>query len=429
MTNVITTGRNTAPPILDAVQFDLQLSSYKKIQLQNGIELYYVNAGAEDVMNAEWVFFAGNSFESKNLVAAASNFLIRNGTSNRNAFQINEHFEYYGSYLNRSCYNETAVVSLHCLTKHIGELLPVVRELITDSVMPDTELDIFRKNSLQRLAVNLKKTDFVAGRLIDSYLFGIQHPYGRYTEASDFQNLQRNELLDFYRNYYQNGKMIIFLAGKLPAQVEQLFDRYFGNLPNREYTVPDFSCTPSNEKKFRVQIDGQGAQGSIRIARPFVSRMHPDYLKSTVLNTVLGGFFGSRLMRNIREDKGYTYGIHSYFQKHIGPSAWMISTDAGSDVCEAAIREVYREMQILREELVPDEELSLVKNFMIGSILSTIDGPFQIMGRWKSYILNNLPERFFYDNIEAIKYVTAEELRVLAQKYLQPDEFYELVVQ
>ena len=107
-------------------------------------------------------------------------------------------------------------------------------------------------------------------------------------------------------------------------------------------------------------------QGSIRIARPFPNRHHPDFLKVLVLNTVFGGFFGSRLMSNIREDKGYTYGIHSYLQNHIQQSAWMISTEAGKDVCEATITEVYKEMKDLREELVDEEELLLVQKLYDG---------------------------------------------------------------
>ena len=136
-------------------------------------------------------------------------------------------------------------------------------------------------------------------------------------------------------------------------------------------------------------------QGAIRIARPFPNRHHPDFMKVMVLNTVFGGFFGSRLMSNIREEKGYTYGIHSYVQNHIHKSAWMISTEAGKDVCEATIEEVYKEMKLLREELVDEEELLLVRNYLIGTILGDLDGPFQIMGRWKNLILNNLDRRLF----------------------------------
>ena len=147
-----------------------------------------------------------------------------------------------------------------------------------------------------------------------------------------------------------------------------------------------------------------------------------------VLNTVFGGYFGSRLMSNIREDKGYTYGIYSYLQNHRQQSAWVISTEAGRDVCEATIAEVYKEMELLRNETVDKEELLLVQNYMMGSILGDLDGPFQIINRWKNIILNGLDESYFYNQIDAIKSITASEIQDLANKYLVPDKFYELVV-
>lgn len=420
--------RKQAPEIVDAVNFDLHLKTADKMILDNGVEVYAVNAGAEEVLSLEWVFFAGNWQEEQDLVAATTNFLLRNGTSSKTAFQLNEHFEYYGAYLNRACYNETATITLHCLNKHIKELLPVVRELITDSVLPQHELDIYKQNMKQRLKVSLKKSDFVASRLIDVYLYGEQHPYGKYSRAEDFDVLNREQLQAFYKQYYQQGKFILFVAGKLPADIGALLNQYFGDLPNNNIITAPIAIAPAAEKNFRITNDAEGVQGSIRMARPFPNRHHPDFMKTMVLNTMFGGFFGSRLMSNIREDKGYTYGIHSYLQNHIHDSAWMISTEAGKDVCEAAIVEVYKEMKDLREELVDEEELLLVRNYMMGGILGDLDGPFQIISRWKNIVLHNLTEQYFYDSIKTIKTVTAEELQELAQKYLQPEAFYELVV-
>jgi predicted Zn-dependent peptidase len=143
---------------------------------------------------------------------------------------------------------------------------------------------------------------------------------------------------------------------------------------------------------------------------------------------LFGGFFGARLMNNIREDKGYTYGIYSYLQNHIQQGAWMVSTEAGRDVSEATITEVYKEMELLRNELVDEDELMLVRNYLMGTILGDLDGPFHIIGRWKNIILNDLDESFFYKTIETIKTIPATELQVLANKYLDPKDFYELVV-
>jgi predicted Zn-dependent peptidase len=185
---------------------------------------------------------------------------------------------------------------------------------------------------------------------------------------------------------------------------------------------------PAKEKKYRVTNDPQGVQGAIRMGAQFPNRHHPDFVKAQVLNNVFGGFFGSRLMSNIREEKGYTYGIYSYLENHIQESAWVISTEAGRDVCEATVTEVYKEMEGLRKAPVDEEELLLVRNYMMGSILGDLDGPFQIINRWKNIILNGLDESFFNHQLETIRTVSAEELQQLANKYLQPENFYELVV-
>lgn len=423
-----TLDRKNPPRIKDAVEFDLQLKPYEKAVLDNGVEVYAINAGTEDVLQIEWVFYAGNSYEHKNLVAASTNFLLKNGTSQKNAFQINEHFEYYGAYMNRNCYNETATLSIHTLSKHLPHLLPVVKELVTDSVFPQEELDTYQQNMKQRLRVNLKKSDFVASRLIDTYLYGEDHPYGKYSKFEDFDALEQEELKKFFSEYYQQGKLIIFVAGKLPQNIFELLNQSFGDLNIKTVDVPEPAIVPATEKKYRVINDQQGVQGAIRLASPFPNRHHPDFMKVQVLNNLFGGFFGSRLMSNIREDKGYTYGIYSYLQNHLQQSAWVISTEAGRDVSEATVAEVYKEMERLRNEPVDDEELLLVRNYMMGSILGDLDGPFHIINRWKNIILNGLTGQYFYDQINTIKSASSEELQALANKYLQPDQFYELVV-
>jgi predicted Zn-dependent peptidase len=421
-------NRKKPPYIKDAVEFDLKLKPYQKYTLNNGVDVYAIDAGAEEVVMVECVYRAGNWFENKNLVAATTNFLLKNGTNTKNAFAINEHFEYYGSYLNRACHNETATLTLHSLTKHLKELMPVVKELLTDSIFPEPELDIYKQNMKQRLNVNLKKSDFVAGRLIDAYVFGEHHPYGRYTRFEDFDSLNQQQVVDFYKDFYLNGKLVVFVAGKLPVNLFDILNGSLGGLNNTPVEIANITVTSVPEKKYRITNDPSGVQGAIRLASHFPNRHHPDFIKVQLLNNLFGGFFGSRLMSNIREDKGYTYGIHSYLQNHRQQSAWMVSTEAGRDVCEATIREVYREMERLRNEPVGAEELLLVQNFMMGSILGDLDGPFHIINRWKNIILNDLPEDYFYQQISTIKNSKVDELQALANKYLVPENFYELVV-
>lgn len=423
-------NRTKPPYIKDAIEFDLKLKPYQKMVLQNGVEVYAIDAGAQDVLQMEMVFYAGNSFEKHNAVAAATSYMLKNGTSTKTAFELNEAFEYYGAHCSRSCKHETASLTLHTLTKHLGVLLPVVKEMIADSIFPEVELAIYKQNSKQKLSVNLQKCDFVANRLIDAYIFGEDHPYGKYIAATDYDALTTEQLKDHFNQYYLNGHCVIFVAGKLPGNLFEVLNSQFGGLslkPGGQLVTKKIA--PSVTKKYRVSNDPDGVQGAIRIARNFPNRHHPDFMKMMVLNTVFGGFFGSRLMGNIREDKGYTYGIHSYVQNHFqDTTALLISTEAGKDVAEATVAEIYKEMEILREELIDEEELLLVRNYLIGSILGDLDGPFHIIGRWKNIILNNLDEQYFYDSVKMIKTIPAEELKELANKYFQPEDFYELVV-
>ena len=423
-------NRKKSPAIIDTVELHLQLKPYTKFTLDNGVEVYSIHAGAQEVVMVEMVFMAGNWQEDKNIVAATTNFMLKNGTKQKKAFAINEHFDFHGAYLNRGCQNETATFTLHTLGKHLPKLLPVMSEILTDSIFPEEELVIYKQNQKQRLSVNLKKCDFVANRLIDEYLFGQQHPYGKYSSAEDYDAISREDLVAFYNQFYTNGKCIIFTAGVLPTDIQEQLNNAFGSLPLNKTVLPTktYSTIRTEQKKHNITNDQNGVQGAIRLARPFPNRHHPDFTKVQVLNNLFGGFFGSRLMSNIREDKGYTYGIHSYLQNLIEQSAWMISTEAGKDVCTATIAETYKEMARLRDETIEETELHLVRNFMMGSLLSDLDGPFQTISRWKSYVLNGLDEEYFKKAINTIRTVSAEELKELANKYLNEDDFFELVV-
>ena len=422
--------RKSAPHIKDAVEYAINLKHPDQFKLNNGVDVYSLHAGTEEVVQIEWIFKAGNWYEKKKNLAAATNFLIKNGTSTKTAYQINEFIDFYGAYLSRSCYNETAVVTLHCLSRHLEGVLPLVQELFTDAVFPEGELNIYRQNMQQKLAVNLRKCDFVAGRKIDEMVFGPDHPYGVYSNPEDYDAIGKSELEAYYAQYYKNGHCMIFAAGVLPVHFEKLMNDFFGSLPFNQQPLQELQhpVVEASQKKWNIINDPSGVQGAVRIARPFPTRKHPDFPKVQVLNALFGGFFGSRLMTNIREDKGYTYGIYSYLVNHIHAGAWMISTEAGRDVCEATVNEVYHEMQRLREGEIDDHELLLVKNYLIGTLLGSLDGPFQIIGRWKNLILNGVDERYFYHSVDVTKNITTAELKEMAVKYLNPEEFYELIV-
>lgn len=423
--------RKIAPAIHDAVSFHFNLQEINKEVFENKVPLWWLNAGTQDVVQLDWVFEAGLWHEQKTAVTQATAAILRNGTANKSAIEINEAIEFYGAALKISPNNDYTIISLHTLTKHLPALLPIMREIITEAAFAEDELEIYKRNALQRLSLSLRQCDFVANRNIDAFLFGKQHPYGKFTEAPDLQALTRADLLQFHQQHYNAKNCKIFLAGKVTAAEVKMVNDFFGKDAwggNEEVTQNNYTLQPATEKKHSISNDENGVQAAIRIARHFPTRTHPDFTPMIVLNTLFGGYFGSRLMTNIREEKGYTYGIYSHIYNYKNAGALLIATEAGRDVSLQAVEEIYKEMDIICNEKVDDEELLLVKNYLLGNLLGDLDGPFSIIQRWKNLILNGFNEEQFYQNIEIYKTIQPAQLQDLAQRYLNKDDYYELVV-
>jgi zinc protease len=422
--------RKTPPAIHDAIEFDYILPPINEQKLSNGIPLYWLNAGVLDVVEIDWVFPAGLWYEQKPAVSYAVAALFKNGTSKRSAHEINEALEFYGASLRVNPSNDYSVVTLHTLTKHLPALLPIIYEIFTDAIFADKEVAIYKQNAIQKLLVNLRECDFVANQRIDAMLFGEFHPYGRFSKKEKIEALTREDLVTFYKSSFALAHAKIFMAGKIGEQEVKLVDEIFGKSATTAVTLFEetFSAPAPAEKKERVINDPNGVQGAIRIGRIFPNRHHPDFAPMVVLNTLFGGYFGSRLMSNIREDKGYTYGIYSSLSPYINGGSFTVHTEVGRDVIEPAVKEVYHEMQLLRDAPAGEEELLLVKNYLLGNLLGDLDGPFSILQRWRTLILNDMTVDHFNRNINIYKTIKAEELQVLAQRYFITDDFYEVVV-
>jgi zinc protease len=423
--------RKRAPLFKDAIDFDYVLPDINREIWNNNLPVYWLNAGTQEVVQIDWIFKAGLWHEPATAVAQAVAALVKNGTARKSALEINEAIEYHGAALKVVANNDYTIVTLHTLTRHLPALLPVVKEVLTEAVFPEKELELYQQNGKQRLAVNLRQCDFVANRNIDAMLFGKKHPYGRFTNADDIDQLNTELLRGFYREHYHSGNCRIFMAGCITEQdvhlVKELFGKEAWGEPHPVAT-PSYTIEPAADHIARIQNDETGVQGAVRIARHFPGRKDPDFTPAMVLNTIFGGYFGSRLMANIREEKGYTYGIYAHIYNYRNAGALLIATEAGKEVCEATVSEVYKEMDLLCNERVNEEELLLVKNYLLGNLLGDLDGPFSILQRWKNIILNDLPDDQFERNIHIYKTVTATELMDLAQKYLRKEDYYELVV-
>lgn len=427
-----TVNRTIAPKIHDAIDFEFTLPPINTSKLDNGIPFYWFSGGVQEVVEVDWVFPAGLWQEPKAAVALACGGLLKNGTSQKTAHQIHEAIEFFGANLQISTGDDYTVISLFCLTKDLPLLLPIVQEMLNDAQFPEEELALYKQNAVQRLMVSLLQCDFVANQRIDTLLYGEDHPYGRYSKVEKIEALNREDLTAFYKENFDLGKTKIFMAGKLGNTEIALINKFFGTskvlLTATENTKIIKPGVAAIGQKFREINDANGVQAAIRIAREFPNRHHPDFPKMVILNTLFGGYFGSRLMNNIREEKGYTYGIHSSIQPRLHGGALTIHTEVGRDVMEPAIIEIYKEMALLCDQPAEAEELLLVKNYLLGGLLGDLDGPFQIVQRWRSLILNDLDEAHFYTNVAVYKAITPSDIQMLAQQYFQAKDFVEIAV-
>lgn len=415
-------------PAVKLVEF-LKSIEPRYIQLSNGLPVYLIDEGIQEVLRIELIFKAGNYYQKQKQVAKATNTLLASGTSKHSAEVISEHFDFYGAYLETSNDKDNAYLGLFTLNKHLENTLPMLAELIMDPVFPEHELDLFRSTRKQHLEVNQQKVKYLARVHFHEQIFGPNHPYGMRLQAQHLDELKRESLIEHHRNHYRAEECFVVVSGKIPAGFDQLLDKYLGSFQSNGSQNPDgiiVPVLPSVDKSQFIQKK-DALQAAIRIGKPAINRLHPDYPALFIVNTILGGYFGSRLMINIREDKGYTYGIGSALVslKHSG--LFVITSEVGSDVLKAATDEIYKEIRTLCDEKVNPRELSLVKNYLMGSLMRSMDGPFAVAERLRSALEFGQTMDYYKDYAATIQNITPERIQALANEYLQPETFYQTV--
>ncbi len=418
--------RTLAPAFKQIENIDLVKA--EAYSLDNGVDLFVINAGTQDLVRIELIFNNVSWNVHKPLQAYAVNSMLVEGTSKLNALEIAEKVDYYGAFLQTDYNYDYSTVTLYTLTKHLESTLPVIKEIITDSVFPPEELETFKRNQKQKLSVNLEKNDFVSRKLFNQALFG-NSIYGYSAEAEDYDKLDRRQLVEYFANAYRPGNCTIIASGKVDENIISTINEYFGKGWGKGSSTEKnvFSFPIRKGAEHYTEKDG-ALQSAIRIGKISVNRNHPDFAALQVLNTVLGGYFGSRLMANIREDKGYTYGIGSALVSLQNAGYFFIASEVGADVCTSAVNEIEKEVKRLQTELVTEEELALVKNYMLGSFLGDLENAFSHADKFKNIYFSGLDYDYYDQYIQTVKTITSQKLLELAKFYLDFDSFEKVIV-
>lgn len=403
----------------------------EEITLQNNLKVFGFNGTKNDIFRMDLVFNSGRWTEPDKLISESTARLFKSGTAALSSFELSEQIDFYGSTIKTGAGYNTFTISLYCMNRFLEPSLELLKTCLMEIIFPESEVELFQKNSISKLKVSQEKNDYLADVVFKKTVFGDEHPYGYETTEERIKNITRSLLQQFYKQDIQPSNCTVFIAGKYGDNELYLIDKYLGNweqkqgIKNKEYNV--FETLKSKQRSIRITKE-KSVQASIIIGKEFFNKHHKDYASFVLLNTIFGGYFGSRLMSNIREDKGLTYGIHSGLStlKHSG--IFSIQTDTNLENLDVCLREIYMEIERLQNELIPQEEITLARNYLLGKFLGRTDGPFNQIEVFKSYFIEGLDINKFEEFVETIKHTDALSLQRLAQDYLHKDSMYEVVV-
>lgn len=415
--------RTVAPSFSRSTHFDL--IHPETITLGSGLQVFSVSGGNQKVIKVELLFRAGRWFEKNWGAGYFSAQLLSKGTTSKSSFEIAQILDHYGAHLDISPGLDIVSISLYTLTKNLRPTLELLYEILTDASFPEDELRQMKSIYLQNLKVNNEKTSFLASKLIRKNLYGEHYPYGKELDENDVNALSREMLIDHIGNHYQH--LTIIVSGDVTSDALKLIEKTFSPYPFALSGAVAHSAT--EQKPFRQLQEKEGSlQSSLRSAKEMIDRKHPDYAAVLLLSHVLGGYFGSRLMKNIREEKGLTYGIYASLHTQQHRRYLVMGADVNKENLQLTFDEIRKELKRLREEKIDAEELDVARNHFIGSLQSEMTTPFAHADKIKTCLLFNLPDDFYQDLILKIDSLTAEDLMVTGARYFHEESFFEVAV-
>ena len=420
---------DSTAPIINQVT-TLSLPAYQSSRLPNGMELYSLPGGSEPVLKMELVFRAGASKEKKIAVAEFMAGQLSEGTQQLSSADFAEKIEFLGATLQTRGGVDTIRIKLYTLSRFFPQLIELIRDIILYPSFDEQELKVYTNNKIERLQIELKKNDVLAYRHLTEAIYGKEHPYGRNALPQDYQAITVEDMVEHHRQFIlpQNG--MIFLSGSYDEEILESVKRVLGTWGTlNENGSGKETVHVAKSQTGYIEIDGpQSHQAAIRIGRKLFTQDHPDWNGLYVLNTILGGYFGSRLMTEIRENLGLTYGIYSGMDSFAEDGCFYISTETTTENIKTVIEAIKIEAAKLKQTLIPEPELRMARNYLMGHLMTQLDGPFATLDFIKSMKIERLPDETFSDLVNTIQQITSNELRELAIRYLDLDQWVTIVI-
>lgn len=415
--------RKEAPPFVESNAFELL--SPKTFSPANGIDVFFVDGGSQDVIKITLTFPAGQWFEETWGASYFASHLLSKGTHQKTSFEIAQIFDRYGAHLEVSAGLDFISISLYALTRYVQPVLSLFSEILQHPGFPDKELEQLKTVYQQNLKVNLEKTGFLASKLFRSRLFGANHPYGKELEEDDVKAIQRKDIAEHYKTFFHSPS--VFVAGKITSTTETAIVDTFASWQRKKCLSKQIDSGQHNRIHEYMEKEGS-VQSSIRMGCRSLLRPDPDYAAAAFVAHILGGYFGSRLMKNIREEKGLTYGIYAALNPLKNDSYLVIGADVNKENVEITFDEIRKEMRRLRTEKIDANELATARNHFIGSLQSEITTPFAHADKLKTIYLFGLPSSYYQNMIHTVQNMSANRVIEISEKYFNESALLELAV-
>jgi predicted Zn-dependent peptidase len=398
--------------------------------LSNGIALHTVCTGTQDVARVSLAFEAGSRFQQRPLVARATLDLMSEGTRRLCGAQVAENFDFLGSSCEPYLDKDFAMLTVYSLTRRLQKTLDTLSELTLHPTFPEAELRTYSAKHKQRLRISKEQVAYVARERLLALLYGRSHPYGAYADPEHYDALSSEYLHAFHRAFFTADRCFIVATGKVGERERRIIGDFFEQIPqaapaSRSEAVPP----PEKQPEASIVVEKSGAvQSALRVGRALFDKSHPDFAAAHVLSVILGGYFGSRLMRNIREEKGYAYGVFASLLSYRHSGYLSIGAEVGKEFSRAALGEIRKELQRLCDEKIPDKELSLAKNYLLGEIMRSLDGPWALAESIIEDLQHGLAQRYAKTLFDTVKNATPAQLQQVAQKYFNPQSMASITV-
>ena len=399
----------------------------KVIVTPKGVKIYSLEFPQFDVVRVSMVFRAGSKYQNMPFMAASTLGMLSEGTANKTNKQISDILDFYGIYFDVSIDRDYSIVTICSLSKFFDTAIDILEDIILNPTFPKKELSVLgskRKNSLK---LEREKVDYIALEKFSNSIYGENNPYGVSYSEECYEDLKPKHLKEFYDNHYLLNNLFSVVSGNITPEIIEKISNICDKLPEKEFAIKD--CSKFDTEPVTRHIEKEDSlQSAIKVGRLMFTKKHEDFIPMQFLTTVLGGYFGSRLILNVREDKGYTYSIFAGLINMEDGGHFVISTEVGSEYTQKALEEIFYEMEVLKTELIPEEELVMVRNVIIGQILRILDGPFGISDVTIESVQNQTDNSSVGQLIRTINEIGAEQLRDMAIKYFNKEEMTVVVV-